>query len=197
MAELDYDYLAALVKKAQKGDSAAFAELYTATYQKQYRFTYQYVKDFYLAQDVLQNVYILVFKKINTLKNPRLFVPWLKQINFRICFDVYQKQVRHKQELNYDEMHEMSDRNPDEMIPGPEQMMDEIAEKEEMMSCILALPPEESQAIIMKYYHEMSLEEIAGAMNCHKSTVKRRLASGRKKLKSKMSDETWGGGASF
>ena len=72
--DLDYDYLAKLVRKTQTGDSNAFAELYTATYQKQYRFTYQYVKDPYLAQDVLQDVYILVLKKIHTLKNPRLFV---------------------------------------------------------------------------------------------------------------------------
>lgn len=46
--DLDYDYLAKLVRKTQTGDSNAFAELYTATYQKQYRFTYQYVKDPYL-----------------------------------------------------------------------------------------------------------------------------------------------------
>ena len=72
--ELDYEYLAQLVRETQKGDSDAFAELYTATYQKQYRFAYQYVKDPYLAQDILQDVYILVLKNIRTLKNPRLFV---------------------------------------------------------------------------------------------------------------------------
>ena len=41
--ELDYDYIAKLVRKTQEGDSDAFAELYTATYQSQYRFAYQYV----------------------------------------------------------------------------------------------------------------------------------------------------------
>lgn len=60
--ELDYDYLAKLVERTQMGDSDAFAELYTATYQKQYRFAYQYTKDSYLAQDILQDVYILVLK---------------------------------------------------------------------------------------------------------------------------------------
>lgn len=39
MDELDYDYLAKLVRRTQAGDSNAFAELYTATYKKQYRFT--------------------------------------------------------------------------------------------------------------------------------------------------------------
>lgn len=92
--ELDYDYLAKLVERTQMGDSDAFAELYTATYQKQYRFAYQYTKDSYLAQDILQDVYILVLKNIHALKNPRLFVSWLHQITFRICFDTTQKTKR-------------------------------------------------------------------------------------------------------
>lgn len=94
--ELDYDYLAKLVERTQMGDSDAFAELYTATYQKQYRFAYQYTKDSYLAQDILQDVYILVLKNIHTLKNPRLFVSWLHQITFRICFDTTQRSGRNR-----------------------------------------------------------------------------------------------------
>lgn len=99
--ELDYNYIAKLVRKTQEGDSDAFAELYTATYQSQYRFAYQYVKDPYLAQDILQEVYILVLKNLDTLKNPRLFVSWLHQITFRICFDTWQKRKRQEQELDY------------------------------------------------------------------------------------------------
>lgn len=71
--ELDYDYLAKLVECTQMGDSDAFAELYTATYQKQYRFVYQYTKDSYLAQDILQDVYILVLKNIHTLEESKTF----------------------------------------------------------------------------------------------------------------------------
>ena len=119
MDELDYNYLAELVLKTQRGDSEAFAELYTATYQKQYRFTYRYAKDAYLAQDILQDVYILVLKNINTLKNPRLFVSWLNQITFRTCFDVCQKNSRHEEELNHvTEMTQEKDPHlqPDSMI---------------------------------------------------------------------------------
>lgn len=99
MDELDYNYLAELVLKTQRGDSEAFAELYTATYQKQYRFAYRYAKDAYLAQDILQDVYILVLKNINALKNPRLFVSWLNQITFRTCFDVVRSTAAMKRSL--------------------------------------------------------------------------------------------------
>ena len=103
MAELDYDYIAKLVQKTQAGDSDAFAELYAATYKKQYYFTYQYVRDSYLAQDILQDVFILVLKNIRTLKNPRLFISWLNQINFRVCYNVCQQRLRHEQELELTE----------------------------------------------------------------------------------------------
>ena len=96
MAKLNYDYIAKLVRKTQAGDRDAFAELYAATYKKQYYFTYQYVKDSYLAQDILQDVFILVLKNIRTLKNPRLFISWLNQINFRVCYNVCQQRLRHE-----------------------------------------------------------------------------------------------------
>ena len=51
MSELDYNYIAGLVEHALTGDSDAFAELYAATYQKQYTFAYCYLKDEFLAQD--------------------------------------------------------------------------------------------------------------------------------------------------
>lgn len=45
MEALDYKHIANLVSRAQSGDSNAFAELYTATYQRQYLYAYRYLKD--------------------------------------------------------------------------------------------------------------------------------------------------------
>ncbi len=188
MDELDYDYLAGLVRRAQAGDSNAFAELYTATYKKQYRFTYQYVKDPYLAQDVLQDVYILVLKNINSLKNPRLFVSWLNQINFRICYDVCQKRIRHEEEYTYVNGVPETDEHSGSKISDPEKEVEERIRQAELMSQILSLHPNEAQTIIMRYYNDMSLDEIADAMNCSHSTVKRRLAKGKQELERKLGD---------
>ena len=74
MAELDYDYISTLVSRARTGDSDAFAELYAATYQKEYRFAYNYLKDEYLAQDALQETYILALKNLYTLRDSKLFI---------------------------------------------------------------------------------------------------------------------------
>lgn len=194
MAELDYDYLAKLVQKAQENDSDAFAELYTATYQKQYRFTYQYVKDPYLAQDILQDVYILVLKNLKTLKNPRLFVSWLNQINFRICFNVYQKEMRHSQHLEFGDSLNV-DHKEHPTSNSPEDQIQDKARQTELMEHVLSLHPKEAQAIIMKFYNDMTIEEIADAMDCSKSTVKRNLAHGKAHLEQKLRHSK--GGMSF
>ena len=99
MVVLDYNYLADLVINAQNGDSDAFAELYAATYQKQYNFAYSYLKDEFLAQDALQEIYITALRNLSKLRDPMLLIAWLNQINFRICFHLHQRQERYNEEL--------------------------------------------------------------------------------------------------
>ena len=91
VSEEDRAYITELVKRAQKNDSNAFAELYTMTYETEYAFSRKYMRDDDYAQDVLQEVYILALKNIGNLKEPKYFFTWLRQINFRICHDDKEK----------------------------------------------------------------------------------------------------------
>lgn len=192
--ELDYDYIAKLVLRTQEGDSDAFAELYTATYQSQYRFAYQYVKDAYLAQDILQEVYILVLKNLNTLKNPRLFVSWLHQITFRICFNTWKKRRRQEQELDYVSSGETASLSGHytEVSSNPEKHVLNKDTQLRLMQAVQALPPQYAQAIIMRYYNNMSIDDIAVAMNYSRSTAKRHLRKARKMLEDMLHDEKGG-----
>lgn len=185
MDALDYKYIAKLVTRAQIGDSDAFAELYAATYQRQYLFAYRYLKDEYLAQDALQETYILAFKNLIKLKDPTLVISWLNQINFHVCYNLHKKQARYNKEI------EMSDDtlydppvNPGE--PGyyasPEEDIIKVDSKEYLMNQILKLPFTESQVILMKYYQNLKLREIAQLMGISRSSVKRYLNAGRERL---------------
>ncbi len=194
MEQLDYDYLAKLVKKTQAGDSNAFAELYAATYQKQYRFAYQYVKDPYLAQDILQDLYIVVLKNIQTLKNPKYFVSWLHQICFRICFDAAKKHKKQEAELSYDDASQSNDFAD---IPTPPQKNPEHQvvlqdEQEALMEAVLSLPPQYAQVIIMRYYSNMGIDEISHAMDCSRSTTKRRIKKATELLESRLENQKGG-----
>ena len=182
MSNLDYNYIAQLVLKAQRGDSNAFAEFYAATYQKQYRFACTYLKDSYLAQDAVQEIFILAFKNIRKLKEPTLAVAWLNQIAFRVCYNMQKKQKRYDEEMN--EYNAEGFEANLKANSSPEQDVVEIDEKEYLLTQVMKLPLSESQAIILKYYKNMKLDEIADVLDISKSSVKRYLKSGREHLAS-------------
>ena len=179
MAELNYDYLSSLVIRAQNGSTDAFAELYMATCQKQYWFTCQFLKDPCLAQDVLQEVYILALKNIRKLKNPRLFISWLNQINFRTCFDMKEKNYREQNELLLDQ----PDFTPPRFLEPSEDPVETKSRSRALFDYIKALPRKEMQAVLMKFYNEMTFDEIAYAMDCSTSSVKRYLKKGVESLR--------------
>ena len=180
MGEIDHNYIGKLVELSRAGNSDAFAELYAATYQKRYLFSYYYLKDKYLAQDALQETYILAFKNLSTLTDPKLFVSWLNQINFRVCFDMAEKQKRWNAETE-----NFTDGSIDEKpgsSPSPEEAVISEDNRNYIIRQIMALPYSESQVIFLHYYKNMKIDEIARMMELSKSTVKRYLLSGKKRL---------------
>ena len=184
MAELDYNYIGKLVEYARGGDSDAFAELYAATYQKQYLFSYSYMKDEYLAQDALQETYIAALKNLSSLKDPKLFVSWLNQINFRVCYNMANKQSKINSETaSYadDEMTFV------DTASSPESQAVEIDNNNYILQQVMALPYSESQVIFLHYYRDMKIDEIAYMLEMSKSTVKRCLSSGKNRLKEMIS----------
>ena len=180
MAELDYNYIAKLADNAQHGDSDSFAELYAATYKKQYCFSYSYLKDEFLAQDALQETYVIALKNLGSLKDSKLFISWLNQINFRVCFNMANKQNKYNTEMS-----SYADGDVESVAAspnGPEEQVLTIDSQEYLLQQVLGLPYSESQAIFLHYYKNMKIDEISYLMETSKSTVKRYLASGKKHL---------------
>ena len=195
MSALDYNYIAELVVSAQGGDSDAFAELYAATYQKQYHFAYSYLKDEYLAQDALQETYIIALKELSKLQDPMLLVAWLNQINFRVCYQLYRKQKRYASEMTDYSRSEtgrvstsssiQTDFTPPHLVSAdndPADMAVRGDSREYIMNQILKLPFTEAQVIILKFYQNLKHYEIADLMDISRSSVKRYLNSGKKHL---------------
>jgi RNA polymerase sigma-70 factor (ECF subfamily) len=184
MAELDYHYIALLVDRTKEGDRDSFAELYMITYQRQYRFACNYLRDEHLAKDAVQESYISVLKNISALADSHLFISWLNQITFRICFNMQQKQKRNLAELaEFDSAMTCATRN---ILDNPEEYVAEIDHQEYIFYQILSLPLTEAQVIIHRYYNNLKLEDIASLMNISRSSVIRYLNSGRQKLKKRL-----------
>lgn len=182
---LDHMYIAALVTRIQNNDSNAFAELYALTYQKEYNFACNYLKDPVLAQDALQETYIRAYKNIARLKEARLFVSWLHSINFRVCYTMLEKKKNTLENLGDESYHNIVDSNPSN---NPESQTIQQNELSEMQDFLARLPSKERQAITMRYINQMTLEDIARVMDCSLSSVKRYLVNGRKVMKTYMNE---------
>lgn len=179
MADFNHAYIGRLVQKSQNGDSDAFAELYAMTYQHTYNYAVHYLRDTELAQDALQETYILALRNISGIKEPTLFVAWLNQICFRVCYDMSRKYRQEYGENNPDILELISDEYEDHNPEGLLENNDEIAR---LKDAILSLPFNEQQVVVMKYYNDMKLEEIATALKCSRSSVKRYLISAKENL---------------
>lgn len=180
MKESDHKYIAALVLKLQHGDSDAFSQIYGLTYNKVYNYARHYLRDDYLAQDAVQEVFILALKNINRLNDPTLFIAWLNQISFRVCYDICRKNSSDYGNITDPELLEIiHDENED---VNPAAKSEHREELETLRKAIEKLPAHEKQCIILRYYNEMKIEDIVDTLGYSRSSVKRYLISGREHL---------------
>lgn len=181
MSDLNHKQIANLVTLfVQRGDSNAFAKIYALTYDKTYNYAFHYLHDSYLAQDALQEIYIQAMKHISSLKDPMLFVAWLNRISFTVCYDMTQKKEQapptSSELLEFIEIPDTAD--------TPDEMYEKKAEHSRLQAALESLPFLEKQIIILRFYRDMKLEEIAKALSVSKSTIKRHLISAQNHLRS-------------
>lgn len=173
-----------LVEQIKKGDNKSFDKLYKLT-EKEIWFTcISFLKNEANAQDIMQETYITAFLKIQTLDKTAQFRSWLNRIAVNKCKDY----LKGKGEIQLS----------DEILEN-EAVQDELTIPEEYITnqskreCILSLLQEaltdvQYQTVIMYYFNEMSVSEIAEFFECSKGTVLSRLNYSRAKMKKAITD---------
>lgn len=180
MKESDHKYIASLVIKLQHGDSDAFSQIYSMTYNKVYNYARHYLRDEFLAQDAVQEVYILALKNINRLNDPTLFIAWLNQIAFHVCYDICRKNSNNYGNITDPELLEIiHDENRDADPAASSERNEELSN---LRKAIEKLPTHEKQCIVLRYYNDMKIEDIVDTLGYSRSSVKRYLISGREHL---------------
>jgi len=176
-----------LVLKAQQGDSDAFGELYMMYKDNIYFYAIKLVKKESNAEDVVQDTIIEMYKSINSLKNPEYFKTWIISICHNICCKYFKKSNREIPTIDDDNsfIEELSD-DDESVIPG------ELLESEEFRNIIdkmiNKLPEQQRAVLILYYYNDMSVSDIAEVLGCPTGTVKSNLNYGRKKIKASVDE---------
>lgn len=180
MTKYNYKQIAMLVDLfVEENDSNAFAQLYGLTYNKIYNYACYYLKDPYLAQDALQEIYIQVMKKLPDLKEPQLFLSWLGTIAFHVCYDISTRKSR--TELSSSEL--LTLLNLADVHDTPEEHCTRDARRKLVKQAIGSLPLLDQQIIVLRYYNDLTMEAISSACCISLSSCKRHHNAALKQIK--------------
>ena len=189
MPQIDIETTKKLVVRAQNGDEAAKAELLGEYYNPLYFFILKTVKNEDLAGDVLQETMIKILTSLNQLTEPAAFPAWSRRIAFNESMRQYRGVREVVPETDDGEATMILDRVPEAdrtVLPG--EVMEDVEFKEEIRRIIDSLPPEQSSAMMLYYYENYSVQDIAGIQGVSEGTVKSRLNYGRKAVQKKLEE---------
>ena len=178
------------VDAAKRGEEKGYQFLYESTYSYHFYLAGKYLRDDQDAvQDVLQESYIKAFRNLNQLQDPEHFSGWLSTIVTRTALN----ELRKRKNILFSQMQDeegdfdISDRfESDRTDVQPELSFDEAETKRLLKEMLDALSDEQRICMIMYYFEELSVKEIAEILAVSENTVKSRLNYGRKNLKGKV-----------
>lgn len=161
---------------ARRGDSQAFCRL-VELYQRQvYNLAYRMLGDGAEAEDAAQEAFVRAFTQLATFRPEKSFRTWLLAIAAHYCIDrLRQRRVAW---LSI----EQEEAPPAELtssLPGPEDSLLHSEREQAVRRLLAGLPPDYRLAIVLRYWCDMSYEEIAETTGSTVSAVKTRLFRAR------------------
>ncbi|MCI8424042.1 MAG: sigma-70 family RNA polymerase sigma factor [Adlercreutzia sp.] len=185
-----YKHLAHLVKRAQQGDAEAFRELYERTAQAQY-FNVAAKVGYATADDILQEAYLVAWKNLADIR-PRAFIGYVRRVADTLCLQYFER-GSHPRETStdtddfavMDTSAKLHGSDPDKGDPAPE-----VGRRDATRRLAQALREElderERETLLLRFYQDMKIDEIAETLEVSPSTVKRTIRGALDKLREKL-----------
>lgn len=173
-----------LVLSAKNGNKKAFDKLYELTHNDVWYNCLSLLKDEENAKDIMQETYITAFLKLDTLNDEQKFCGWIISIAVNKC----KNKLKGKVEYRIDDEVLITEAETDELM-----LPDEYITKTEKRKVLLQIMEDtlsfnQYQTVLMFYFDEMSISEIAQGLEISEGTVKSRLNSSRAKMKTAIED---------
>lgn len=165
-----------LLQAAKKGDNEAFLQLITDHKKQLYRVAFAYLKNEQEALEAIQEVTFRAYKKIKKVKEPSYFSTWLTRIMMNYCADELKRKKRF---------------SPDDSVHENGIAVEEKDNRMTMESAIQLLEPKIQEVVILKYFQDMTIEQIGISLGHPTGTIKTWLNKALRKLRQEL---TKGGG---
>lgn len=173
------------IERIRRGDAAGLAALVERYQARAVRAAYAVTQDRSLAEDVVQTVFVQLFRTLHTFDLQRPFAPWF----FKSVVNAAVKAARRDQQMV--SLNTVSDDGSEEtfaaLLPDMADLPNEQVESEETRAVVRAalakLTPEQRAVIVMRYYLDMPTSEISAELACPPATVRWRLHAALKHLR--------------
>jgi RNA polymerase sigma-70 factor (ECF subfamily) len=173
-------------KAAQEGNQVAFKQIVEAYQKPVYNLCYRMLHSPNEAEDAAQETFLRVYTKIGSYNPNHKFSSWILSIASHYCIDLLRK--RRFQLVSWDDL------PPWRWLPAsdpePEQATLASESRDDLHRLLQTIPPDYRAVIVLRYWHEMSYDEIAIVLNTTVGTVKSRLFRARKLLAKTTKDST-------
>lgn len=179
-----------LVKRMISGDRDAFDGIMELYQPGALRAAYLISGNYADSEDIVQETFVACYLNRNQIKEPEAFRPWFYKILSRNAWRTCRKK---KREMPAEEVF------PEDAV-SRNTLLSEIILKEEeetLYRAIESLPVKQRTVIVLYYYNQLSIREIAAACGCLEGTVKSRLFNGKAKLKKILEEEEKKGGKAW
>lgn len=161
------------VKKAIKGDKQAFLDLIEPQKEKLYKIAYTYVKNEQDTLDIIQETICKAYVSLETLRNPKYFNTWLVKILINISITTVNKNKK----ITYLE---------DKEIEYDTSSISDCNNRLDLMTELDKLPQKYKDVIILKYFDDLTIEEISRILEIPIGTARTHLYRGLESLRKSM-----------
>ncbi len=174
---------AQLIQQTLAGDQSAFSTLVRRYQKSVHALVWRKIGDFHIAEEITQDIFLRVYKKLQTLKNPNRFAGWLYVIAARRCFAWCKKKripMTSLDAMSAEELEELAyvqyrvDQQDEDVNEQQREVVKRLLQK---------LPESERTVVTLHYLGDMTCEDISQFLGVSPNTVKSRLHRARKRLK--------------
>jgi len=166
-----------LVMRARGGELDAFEALVRATQRMVYGVARSTLRESALAQDAVQDAYLIAFRRLADLDDPAAFVPWMRRIVVTVSLNL--RRTRRRTLLCLDDVPEVP------VLDEAESSWTE-QQRQRLSHAVVGLTPEERRWCDRRYHGGWSIARLAADAGVEEVTMRKRLQRVRDKLRKEM-----------
>ena len=159
----------------EKNDEQSRHELFTEFYRRTFGIVYHILRNRENAEDITQDAFVRAFQELHRLREPAKFGAWLAAIASNLARNHLKREKRIVLIEDYETVFK-------DAAAGAEEQAIKVMDLAKVREAVKGLPPDQYQVLVLRYYYDLKVEEIAEMLKVSAGTVKSRLFRARQKI---------------